>query len=257
MEEFLSIKLIIVGDGTVGKSSLTQRFCKGTFTSEYKKTLGVDFLTKRRNINNTEVEYLIWDTAGQEYYDSITKRYYKGSHAAIIVFSVENIKSFQNISKWKEKIVTECGKIPLILVMNKVDLPEHLISSEEAEEIAKELRLSFFTASVKENTNINNIFEDIAIKIIQNLKLNKENINNELAINEEENQKYRNSVNEEVGNSYGLNAKNIIVNYKKQNNNDENGSNNINMNNKKGVKITENDFKKNKNKKKKKCCGSK
>lgn len=174
MAEILSIKIIVVGDGTVGKSSLSQRFSKGSFTSEYKKTLGVDFLTKRKEINNKEVEFLIWDTAGQEYYDSITKRYYKGANAAIIVFSVENKESFESISRWKEKISSECGRIPIVLVMNKIDLDKPVISVEEANKAAKYLNLVMFQSSVKENLNIQQIFDYLAIEAIKNINESQE-----------------------------------------------------------------------------------
>ncbi len=169
MADILSIKIIVVGDGTVGKSSLSQRFSKGSFTSEYKKTLGVDFLTKRKEINNKEIEFLIWDTAGQEYYDSITKRYYKGANAAVIVFSVENKDSFDAISKWKEKVSSECGRIPIVLVMNKIDLEKKVISIEEAEKAAKYLNLVMFQASVKENFNVQQVFDYLAIEAIKSI----------------------------------------------------------------------------------------
>jgi len=223
-EELLNLKVIVVGDGTVGKSSLTQRYVKGNFTSEYKKTLGVDFLTKRTEINNTEVEYLIWDTAGQEYYDAITKRYYKGAHAALIVFSVENLESFNNVLKWKEKVQAECGKIPLILVMNKVDLPEEqkLVSHQEAEDLAMKLNLVFFPTSVKDNKNIKAIFDHLGIQLIQTLKKNLVEIDEE-KIKKEEEDKHKE----------GLSFKNIV-------------SNN-------GFKLNEKP-KENKEKKKKKCC---
>lgn len=176
MIDLINMKIIVVGDGTVGKSSLTQRFAKGKFTTEYKKTLGVDYLTKRKEIENKEIEFLIWDTAGQEYYDSITKRYYKGSHAAVIVFSVENIESYENVIKWKEKVSCECGRIPIILVMNKIDIEDKKINIKDAEALARELNILFFTSSAKENTNVNTIFDTIAIEVLKNMREEEEKL---------------------------------------------------------------------------------
>ncbi len=75
------LKCVVVGNGEVGKTSLITRYAYGTFSETYKKTLGVDFVEKRIYMKSqgTEVIYHIWDTAGQEYYDNITKKYYKGN----------------------------------------------------------------------------------------------------------------------------------------------------------------------------------
>lgn len=76
------LKVIVVGNGSVGKTSLIHRFAEGSFTDDYKRTLGVDFLTKtvyERSVN-AAIHYEIWDTAGQEYFDSITRRYYRGKY---------------------------------------------------------------------------------------------------------------------------------------------------------------------------------
>ncbi len=190
MSEVTSIKIIILGDGTVGKSSLAQRFAKGTFSDEYKKTLGVDFLMKRKEVDNSLIEFLIWDTAGQEYYDSITKRYYKGANAAIVVFSVDNKESFESVNKWRDKIISECGRIPIVLVRNKIDIDinKQIISIEEARFLADKYRLEMFNVSVKENIEVSNIFDSIARRII--------------LFNEEEEKKDKPQ--EEIKQSFGL-----------------------------------------------------
>ena len=78
-----SIKVIVVGNGAVGKSSMTTRYCKGTFTETYKKTIGVDFMEKVIDLEDLgeSVHLFVWDTAGQEEYDALTSRYYKGRQA--------------------------------------------------------------------------------------------------------------------------------------------------------------------------------
>jgi Ras-related protein Rab-23 len=173
-----SMKIIVVGNGVVGKTSMTQRFAKNIFTNEYKKTLGVDFLMKKKYIKpiDKEVEFMIWDTAGQEYYDAITRRYYKGASGALIVFSVTDKDSFDSVKKWYDKVRAECEEIPMVLVMNKVDLVnDAVITEKQALDLAKTLKLKLFKTSVKDNMMINEVFETLAIDFFSKGKNGIEN----------------------------------------------------------------------------------
>ena len=179
-----TMKIIVVGNGKVGKTTLTIKYVKGKFTSDYKKTLGVDFLNIKRYIKNIEkeIEFYIWDTAGQDYYNSITKRYYKGAYykgadAALIVFAINDKDSFDNIISWYDKIYQECDNIPIILVMSKIDLKhEAVVSDIEAENLAKKLNIDFMKVSSKDNIMVNEVFEKLAIIHFQNLNLESNNI---------------------------------------------------------------------------------
>ena len=94
------------------------RFVKNVFLEEYKKTLGVDFLQRKHFIKEVgeEVEFYLWDTAGQEEYNSLTRRYYKGASACILAFSITDRDSFNHVERWKQAVEDECGDIPMILV---------------------------------------------------------------------------------------------------------------------------------------------
>uniref|UniRef100_A0A3B3U8P2 Ras-related protein Rab-23 n=1 Tax=Poecilia latipinna TaxID=48699 RepID=A0A3B3U8P2_9TELE len=152
----VAIKVVVVGNGAVGKSSMIQRFCKGIFTKDYKKTIGVDFLERQIIVNGEEVRLMLWDTAGQEEFDAITKAYYRGAQACVLVFSTTDRESYQAIDNWREKVEAEVGNIPTVLVQNKIDLLEEtVIKNEEAEALAKRLKLRFYRASVKEDLNVN------------------------------------------------------------------------------------------------------
>ena len=149
----------------MGKTSLTIQFCNNTFSSTYKQTLGVDFFTKKVYIKeaNREVSYLIWDTAGQEYYDSITKRYYKGADAAVLVFSITDRNSYIKIPYWHEKIKSECGSIPVLLAMNKIDIEKgREVTIKEAFEFAYSMGLELILTSCKNNTRVSELFEKLA-----------------------------------------------------------------------------------------------
>ncbi len=162
-----SMKIIVVGNGKVGKTTLTIKYVKGKFTTEYKKTLGVDFLNIKKYIKSIEkeIEFYIWDTAGQDYYNSITRRYYKGADAALIVFAINDKDSFDNVTQWYDKIYQECNKIPMILVMSKIDLKHEVaITDNEAIDLAKKLNITFMKVSSKDNYMVDEVFEKLAIE---------------------------------------------------------------------------------------------
>lgn len=167
----VAIKVVVVGNGAVGKSSMIQRYCKGIFTKDYKKTIGVDFLERQIIVNDEDVRLMLWDTAGQEEFDAITKAYYRGAQACVLVFSTTDRDSFEAISCWREKVEMEVGDIPTVLVQNKIDLlDDTVIKNEEAEGLAKRLKLRFYRASVKEDLNVNEVFKYLAEKYLQRLK---------------------------------------------------------------------------------------
>ncbi|KAF0292160.1 Ras-related protein Rab-23 [Amphibalanus amphitrite] len=100
----VAVKVVIVGNGAVGKSSMIQRYCRGTFTKEYKKTIGVDFLERMIEVYDDPVRLMLWDTAGQEEFDAITKAYYRGAQACVLTFSTVDRASFQAVRHWKKKV---------------------------------------------------------------------------------------------------------------------------------------------------------
>ncbi|XP_075411052.1 ras-related protein Rab-23 [Tenrec ecaudatus] len=167
----VAIKMVVVGNGAVGKSSMIQRYCKGLFTKDYKKTIGVDFLERQIQVNDEDVRLMLWDTAGQEEFDAITKAYYRGAQACVLVFSTTDRESFEAIPSWREKVVAEVGDVPTVLVQNKIDLlDDSRIKNEEAEALAKKLKLRFYRTSVKEDLNVNEVFKYLAEKYLQKLK---------------------------------------------------------------------------------------
>ncbi|GAB6033335.1 Ras-protein Rab-23 [Chamberlinius hualienensis] len=162
-----AIKVVIVGNGAVGKSSMIQRYCRGVFTKDYKKTIGVDFLERQIDVNGEDVRLMLWDTAGQEEFDAITKAYYRGAQACVLSFSTVDRASFLAIESWKKKVEDECGEIPMVLVQNKIDLIDQAtVTPEEAESLAKRMRLRFYRTSVKEDLNVNEVFKYLCEKYL-------------------------------------------------------------------------------------------
>ena len=151
----------------IGKTCLITKFVKNLFLEEYKKTLGVDFLQKKHFIKelSEEVEFYIWDTAGQEEYNSLTRRYYKGASACIIAFSTTDRESFNHVEKWKKAVEEECGTIPMLLVQTKIDLIEYsAVTDPEIEELAKSLHMPILRVCSKDGRMINELFEFLALK---------------------------------------------------------------------------------------------
>jgi len=167
----ISIKVVIVGNGAVGKSSMIQRYCRGIFTNSYKKTIGVDFLEKQLRIGGEEVRLMLWDTAGQEEFDAITKAYYRGAQACVVAFSTTDRASFEAVRKWKKKVEDECGSIPMVLVQNKIDLMhEAEVSPDEVERLAKECKMRLYRTSVKEDLNVSGVFQHLADNYVNKVK---------------------------------------------------------------------------------------
>ncbi|RXN38400.1 ras-related Rab-23 [Labeo rohita] len=127
--------------------------------------------TRNKIVNGEDVRLMLWDTAGQEEFDAITKAYYRGAQACVLVFSTTDRESFEAISSWREKVEIEVGDIPTVLVQNKIDLlDDTVIKNEEAEGLAKRLKLRFYRTSVKEDLNVNEVFKYLADKYLQRLK---------------------------------------------------------------------------------------
>lgn len=167
----ISIKVLVVGNGAVGKSSMIQRYCKGLFTKEYKKTIGVDFLEKTINYEEEEVRLMLWDTAGQEEFDAITKAYYRGAQGCVLAFSTVDHASYTAVQRWRGKVLEECGDIPMVLVQNKIDLLDGAtVTKEEAESLAKKLKVRLYRTSVKEDFNVSTVFEYLAKQYIDGMK---------------------------------------------------------------------------------------
>ena len=155
--------MLIVGNGAVGKSSMIQRYCRGTFTKSYKKTIGVDFLEKQLRTHGEDVRLMLWDTAGQEEFDAITKAYYRGAQACVVAFSTTDRDSLMAVKKWRKKVEDECGDIPMVLVQNKIDLiAQSQVSSHESERIASDCQMKLYRTSVKEDLNVDLVFQHLA-----------------------------------------------------------------------------------------------
>ena len=166
-------KVVVIGQGRVGKTSLARRYCEGSFTTSYHTTLGLDLFSKSLTIGDQKIKLLIWDTGGQEKLGQLHSFWYRGATGGVIVFSLCEKNSFYNVEKWLDelKIYTTPG-IPTFLVGNKSDLKDQIkVSTVEAEEYAKKRGMEYFETSAKDGTNVEDVFKVLAKRIRENAKI--------------------------------------------------------------------------------------
>lgn len=167
-------KIILVGDTSVGKTSLVNRFMGFEFQENYQCTINADFKIKSLTIDqSTGAELTIWDTCGQERYRSITRQYFRDAHGVILVYDVHNENTFKGLYIWLNEIRINCQKdICIMLVGNKIDLDNRVISKEQGNDFALKNKLMYVETSSKEGINIDSPFENLASNIIQKIKEN-------------------------------------------------------------------------------------
>ncbi|MHA1917545.1 MAG: GTP-binding protein [Candidatus Ranarchaeia archaeon] len=160
-------KVIVIGDGQVGKTSLTFRFSTGSFRQHYLMTIGVEFAVKMIQIDNKQVKLQIWDTGGQERFSYIRPLYYRGAVGAIVAFDLTNDDTFLHIPNWIAEVRKYCGVVPMILVGTKSDLEDQRqVTKERAEKYAAELNATYFETSSKTGLNVIDVFENLGRRII-------------------------------------------------------------------------------------------
>ena len=187
-KKFEELKLLTLGDSSVGKSSFIVKYIDDKFTYSYIATLGLDFKQKKIQLKSGEnVRLRIFDTAGQERFKSISINFIKKANGILLLYDITNKFSFQSVNRWMESIKEAAGeKISVILIGNKCDLEkEREVSKEEGKEKAKQFNLPFYETSCKEGININEVFEtlaeDILSKTSHNIGSNGEKITKEKA----------------------------------------------------------------------------
>lgn len=167
-KEKQSFKVVCLGKEAVGKTSMTVRFCSGTFTEELP-TVGASYYTKSYILpNSNSIKIEIWDTAGLERYRALAPMYYRNSDAAILVYDITNLESFNVLKIWHSEILNNVPDCLVFVVGNKLDLDGDLreVDQKMVEEYTKEHNLISFEASSKTGKNINEIFSEIGMTLV-------------------------------------------------------------------------------------------
>ncbi|MHA1339395.1 MAG: Rab family GTPase [Promethearchaeota archaeon] len=159
-----TFKLIIVGDASTGKTSLTHRYLSGVFVESPRLTIGVDFFTKKIKLaNDKKLKLQIWDFGGEERYRFLLPTYSKGAHGALILYDISLKKTLYNIPDYVRIIRENAGNIPIMLIGSKADLEDHReVETEEGVMVAKKNGLaSFSEISSKTNFNVEESYKTI------------------------------------------------------------------------------------------------
>ena len=179
-------QLLIIGDSTVGKTSILSKYSSKTFNENYLATVGLDFFTKDEVIDNKIIRIKIWDTAGQERYKSLTRCFFQKAQGVMIVYDVTCEKSYNNLKFWidslQSNLYEDIDKVPIIIIGNKIDIPKRQIDKEIAKEFAESYNYEYFETSAKTGEGIDNAIRELVKKVMNigegkfikdNLKLNK------------------------------------------------------------------------------------
>merc|ERR1719183_1393344 len=143
-------KLVLVGDGGVGKTTFVKRHMTGEFEKKYIATLGVEVHPMPFFTNHGQINFNVWDTAGQEKFGGLRDGYYIGGQAGIIMFDVCSRITYQNVPKWYKDLTRVCEAIPIVLVGNKVDVKDRKVKGKQIT-FHRKKNLQYYDISAKSN----------------------------------------------------------------------------------------------------------
>ena len=174
MSAEFSFKIVMLGDGAVGKTAMTTRFTQDFFDADYKRTIGADFAVKRLEIPDIDAKVTLqcWDLAGQPRFEFVRQGFYRGARGGLLLYDVTRRRTFLNIDNWKEETFKNVGKpIPLVVVANKVDLVDsRAVTTEEGETYAKEHDFLYVESSALTGENVEDAYIQLCRRMIEESK---------------------------------------------------------------------------------------
>lgn len=165
------IKLVLLGEASVGKTSLVYRFIENKFRENYKSTLGVNLLKKDMEVDKYgSVSAQIWDLGGQESFKSLRKLYLEGANGALLVYDMTNKKSFEKLDEWMQSFRDARDDAPIILIGNKSDLKNQIkITESKSSEYANANNMSLIITSAKTGQNVEKAFNELTKRILDQI----------------------------------------------------------------------------------------
>eukprot|EP01054_Gregarina_sp_Poly1_P000488 Gregarina_sp_Poly_1__487@NODE_1119_length_5024_cov_589_054670_g776_i0_p2_GENE_NODE_1119_length_5024_cov_589_054670_g776_i0NODE_1119_length_5024_cov_589_054670_g776_i0_p2_ORF_typecomplete_len219_score43_40Ras/PF00071_22/2_8e45Roc/PF08477_13/1_8e25Roc/PF08477_13/5_8e03Arf/PF00025_21/2_6e16Gtr1_RagA/PF04670_12/0_00017GTP_EFTU/PF00009_27/0_0038FeoB_N/PF02421_18/0_001MMR_HSR1/PF01926_23/0_0021RNA_helicase/PF00910_22/0_045TniB/PF05621_11/0_073TniB/PF05621_11/1_7e03RsgA_GTPase/PF03193_16/15RsgA_GTPase/ len=163
-QEGPSFKLVLVGDGAVGKTTLVKRHLTGEFEKKYVPTLGADVYPLRFQTNFGPITFNVWDTAGQEKLSGLRDGYYVRGQCAIIMFDVTARVTYRSVTVWHRDLTRVCPDIPTVLVGNKVDVKDRVVKAKQIQ-FHRKKNLQYYDLSAKSNYNFDKPFVWLARRL--------------------------------------------------------------------------------------------
>ena len=168
------VKVVVIGDSFVGKTSLIQMFEHNKFADHFKPTIGADFSNKEIQLDDGVVILQIWDTAGQERFQSLSSAFYRGADCCCLVYDVTNAQSFDHLLDWKQIFLTkssppDMNTFPFLVIGNKVDMEENRkVSTIDAKKFCQQNgNMLFYESSAKNNVNVEVAFRELGAKAVK------------------------------------------------------------------------------------------
>ena len=165
-------QLLIIGDSTVGKTSILNKYSSKTFNQNYIATVGLDFFTKDEVIDSKTIRIKIWDTAGQERYKALTKCFFQKAQGVMVVFDVCSQKSFNNLKFWIESLNSQLSEdmslVPVTVIGNKIDLPKRTVNKDTATDFAEKNGFQYFETSAKTGEGIDSAIKELVKRVMNN-----------------------------------------------------------------------------------------
>jgi small GTP-binding protein len=155
------LKIVVAGDGNVGKTSLIRQYCEGRFEQSRVATIGVDFQTKLVQIKEHTIKLSIWDMAGQIHFQSVRAGFYRGSRTAALVHDITNPDSLTHLQTWYEEIIAIVPKQRFLVVGNKIDL-QPVYDTAEAKQFAASIKAPYLTTSANTGEGVQKMFLGMA-----------------------------------------------------------------------------------------------
>jgi small GTP-binding protein len=164
-------KVLLLGDGAVGKTSLIRRYVDNKFSGQYATTMGMEPYYKEEKFENTVVGLSVWDVAGQERFKAMRKMFYRGTMGIILICDVTRRDTLENLVKWKDEVKDQLNlDLPIVVVTNKIDLEDRReFTPEEGKEFAEKLGNcnGYFETSALTGDQVKNMFNFLANEIMK------------------------------------------------------------------------------------------
>eukprot|EP00386_Alphamonas_edax_P002241 GDKI01006728.1.p1 GENE.GDKI01006728.1~~GDKI01006728.1.p1 ORF type:complete len:213 (+),score=73.72 GDKI01006728.1:75-713(+) len=169
------LKVIILGDSGVGKTSLMNQYVNKKFSNQYKATIGADFMTKEVTIDDKQVTLQIWDTAGQERFQSLGVAFYRGADCCVLCYDLTQQKSFESLESWRDEFLVQASprdaeNFPFVVLGNKLDAAEknRKVTTQRAQQwCTSKNKIPYFETSAKSSTNVDAAFQEIARRALK------------------------------------------------------------------------------------------